>query len=120
MHEFGLALTLIGKIEELCKTMPGHSVRKVFVTIGVFSNVVPEAFANAFEFARLESSAKDAELVIETQAGKLVCEFCNGEYSPDIPVALCPHCGKLSGRIVQGRELLLTGVEVEDEDRSCP
>ena len=116
MHEYSLAMALIDKIESLKKERGFKSVRTIVLEIGNFSNVVPEAFSNAFEMAKTGTCAASAELVIEDKRGELVCDSCGAHYFPDIPIALCPQCGKLSGQIVQGRELLLKSLEVDDED----
>jgi len=116
MHETSLALALIEKIESLKIERGFGDVKKVFVEIGMFSNVVPELFYNAFEVAKAGSCVQAAELIIEDRRGKLVCDVCGCEYFPDIPIAVCPNCGELAGKIEQGRELRLLGLEVEDED----
>lgn len=116
MHETSLALALINKIEALKTERGFSSVKRVVVEIGTFSNVVPDLFYNAFEIVKTGSCAESAELVIKALRGKLKCERCGHEYFPDIPIAVCPSCRELDGKIEQGRELLLKSLEVEDED----
>lgn len=116
MHESSLALALIDKISALKDERGFGSVKKIVVEIGAFSNVVPELFYSAFEAVKIDSCAQTAELIIEDRRGKLKCEMCGHEYFPDIPIAVCPSCGELGGKIEQGRELRLLSLEVEDED----
>lgn len=118
MHEFFLARTVLNKVEELKNQFGFRIVTTVTVEIGRFSNVAPDLLASAFEFAKANTCAAFADLIIEDTRGNLMCESCGEEYFPDIPVAVCPRCGELSGKIIQGRELILKTLEVDDENSS--
>ena len=116
MHELSLACALIEKIESLKQEHHFKTVKKIIVEIGTFSNVVPELFKDAFECAKIGSCAQSATLTIEDKRGRFICKSCGKTYTPEIPIAICPYCGKPSGMIEQGREIILKTLEVDDED----
>jgi Zn finger protein HypA/HybF involved in hydrogenase expression len=47
------------------------------------------------------------------------CEGCGEEFSLDEPYFLCPACGGRELTVLAGKELLITGLEVEEPEEGA-
>lgn len=114
MHELAVCQGLINELERLAKQHNAGRIDSIVLSIGPLSGVEPDLLKRAFEIARLDTVAKDAELEIETGPVVVECRSCgaNGEVRPNY--LLCPSCGDWQVNMKQGDELLLLRLEVSD------
>ena len=124
MHELSIAQQLVEQIEDELAVRGVAAPRgdaaagcevigRVFVRVGALSGVAPEALAAAFPMAAAASWIAGAALVIERCPAVVWCERCDGEQTlPSAGRMRCPDCGALCKRLVSGRELELTSIEV--------
>ncbi len=81
--------------------------------IGRLSGVTPDALQFAWELARADTVAADAELCIEDIPVAIFCADCQREGEPvDGGGLVCSACGQAAPTIVRGRELELVAMEV--------
>ena len=80
--------------------------------IGAISGVVPEALQFAFDVVTEGTIAQGAKLEIEMVPVTCFCPKCDVEFKPDRLFYECPQCGSLSSKIVTGKEIELTSLEV--------
>ncbi|MDX2005578.1 MAG: hydrogenase maturation nickel metallochaperone HypA [Meiothermus sp.] len=114
MHETSIALELVRSAGEIASRYGACRVSKVGVRIGVLSSVVPEALEFAFPGAALGTALEGAVLQIERVGAVACCAEC-GEVEIRLERGLrCPLCGRPTPRIVQGEELELDTLELEE------
>ncbi|MBN2191508.1 MAG: hydrogenase maturation nickel metallochaperone HypA [Polyangiaceae bacterium] len=111
MHEYSLVLSLLEHVAAQAAAHPGASVRRVEVRIGEQAGVVVEQFATAFELARRDTVAAEAELVLERVPARWACPGCAREIPSGDRLA-CPDCGD-PAHLVAGDELYLMRLELE-------
>jgi hydrogenase nickel incorporation protein HypA/HybF len=114
MHEIGYALDLIEHIEKAARDAGDAKVIRVKVKLGLEKGVRPENLRMAFDWAKKDTIAEDAELEIETVPITLHCTLCDHIHVTEEVLDECPHCGALGGEILSGDEFLIESVEMEE------
>ncbi len=114
MHEVGIARTVLEIAVGCAHNRGAARVVAVGVRLGALSGVVPEALALAFEGAKEGTNAADARLELLEVPLSCRCGDCGLVFPVDDVhgVACCPSCGRPSGEVVGGTELLVEFVEV--------
>lgn len=114
MHEISLVRNIFRTLEE---EFPGEMdrVRGIHLTVGLLSNVQPILMQNAFE-AVLEDEPKykHTSLHVEVLPVKIKCDVCNAESVVEQYKFVCSHCGRPGSNVIQGEEMLITKVELEN------
>lgn len=113
MHE----LSVIEGVLQIANTAArDHAAVRVCVVrmkIGSLSGVVEDSLRFAFEVLRVDTESADADLVIETVRARCSCPACGVDFEPDTVVYACPECGALSHKLLAGREIEVSSVELE-------
>jgi len=91
-------------------------VKRVNLKVGKLTAVVPESLHFCFQIAVQDTPLCDAELNIEEISLKVRCTDCNVEWTAHEPVFVCRKCNGGSVKMLSGRELDITSIEVVDED----
>jgi hydrogenase nickel incorporation protein HypA/HybF len=108
MHELAITESIVAAVVE---RMPDTPVRRVNLSIGRLSGVVPDAVRFCFDLVTTGTSLDGAVLEIDEPRGRVVCRRCAVEFDTDEMLALCP-CGSADIELLQGRELRIRSVEV--------
>lgn len=115
MHEFSFAQKLRQQAAQICREQGAVQCLEVRVQIGPLSGIEPTLLANAFEYLASERETAAPRLVIEQTPLVVRCRECGTESElPDFDFC----CGACSGRavqVIQGDQLQLVSVTVEDE-----
>ena len=113
MHELSIALSIVDMIEEEADRLGGRHVQAVHLRIGRLSGVVQEALVAAYELACERTRLAGSRLVIEDVPVVAHCASC-GAPRPvrSIQDMCCDVCGTPVADIVEGRELLVTALEM--------
>jgi hydrogenase nickel incorporation protein HypA/HybF len=114
MHELSIAQKIIEVAEEQARDSGLFRITTIKVRIGGLTTVVPEALDFCFGFAKEDTLAGDATLVIEEVQAEGHCNACKA----DFPVAdafflLCPSCEASDTTLLRGQELDLLSIEGE-------
>lgn len=113
MHE----MTLMGEVREIvvqaAKQHKFKRVRRVVLEIGRLSGVQAEAMRFCFDVVMEHTPAAGATLEIEEIPGLAWCNRCDKEVEITSRVEPCPHCSGMPGKILQGTEMRVKGLEVE-------
>ena len=114
MHELSIALSILDLAAEEAGRQGGGRVAAVHLRLGPLSGVVKESLRSAYELAREASPWPAAELVIEEVPLVAYCPACAAEREPpSLQELCCPACGTPTPKIVRGRELEVTALEIE-------
>ena len=114
MHEFGIAQSLLEIVEQQALPYRGAKVIKVQLRIGKLSGVLPDALRFAFEALSTGGVAEGAFLVIEEVPLRIRCDQCGKVSIVDDPFMICPYCGLTDVEMIEGRELEIRSMEIED------
>lgn len=117
MHELALMQDLMACAGEIIQQRHVTRVIRVFVSVGRFSNVLPDALQLAFESMTQEGAMKGAELKIGYLPATARCGACGREYEPDGFPLGCPGCGSDDFKIISGEEVYLQSMDCEVDDQ---
>jgi len=113
MHE----MTLMGEVREIvmqaAKQHKFERVKRVVLEIGRLSGVQAEAMRFCFDVVMERTPAEGAILEIEELPGRAWCKHCAEEVEITSRVEPCPKCHGMPGKILQGTEMRVKGLEVQ-------
>jgi hydrogenase nickel incorporation protein HypA/HybF len=114
MHEISIAMSIIELAEEESRRHGGLRIAAVHLRLGLLSGVVKDALLFSYGIACADTPLAGSRLVVEEVPGVIYCPACNGRR----PVCSsewyrCSECGSLASEIVQGKELEVVSLEVE-------
>lgn len=112
MHELSIMDSVLEIATRRAAECEATRIHRIVLRIGDVSGVSLDALMFAFEILTRDTPAEGAELVVDRVRAECRCEQCNALFEPADPLAGCPNCGALGGRLVQGREMELSSMEV--------
>jgi len=90
-------------------------VHALHLKLGPLSGVVKDALLFSYDVAASGTSLEGSRLVIEEIPVIVFCRACKLRQTIDsIQHLSCPSCGELTPEILQGRELQIVGLELEE------
>lgn len=87
-------------------------VRRIWLEIGPFSCVEPDALRFGFDAVMRGSLAEGADLEIVSAPGAAKCLNCGATVRVADRFALCPQCGHAALQVTAGDELRICKLEV--------
>jgi len=87
-------------------------IAAITLRIGSLAGVEPEALRFAHALVMAGTAAEGAALRIDAVPARFLCEPCQQPFAAEQGDCLCPRCGALSRRLLQGRELELASLEL--------
>lgn len=113
MHELGIVLNVIDRVEEIAKENNVKKVTKLTLEIGEVSSIVPSYFSDCFEWAKKKTDyMKDTELEMIILEGLSYCRDCKKTYKTTEYAKKCPLCGSDNTYLVTGDEMRIKDIEV--------
>lgn len=114
MHELSIAKSIIQIIEKSFKSDFNKKITKVHLNIGRLSGIETDALAFGFSIIRKDTLLADAELEINLIDGVAKCKKCGTTFELNSYGMPCPTCEEYSLDIIQGKEMKVTQISVED------
>lgn len=114
MHELSVAVRIAQIAHKEAEERGISNLKGVIVQVGCLTCVSPEALELAFEFARRDTLAADARLIIERVQAVGVCRRCSADVQADSVFYACPECRSRDIEFKTGEELQVVGLEFED------
>jgi hydrogenase nickel incorporation protein HypA/HybF len=119
MHELSIALSILELAEEESERRGGVQVSAVHLKLGALSGVVKEALLGSFEMACEDTPLKGARLVVEDVPVLIFCRSCQAKRPvSSVQLFCCAECGTPCAEVVQGKELEVVALEIEEWDRN--
>ncbi len=113
MHEVGIAQSILEIIEKEVKQNNATNVNCVKLIIGEFTGVVKESLEFALDIIKKNTSAENADFIIETVKLKTYCDECDKTFvGKNEARFLCPNCQAILS-IVEGKEMRIDYIDVE-------
>ena len=114
MHEMGIANSVLESVRTEAQRFPGRHICKVGVRIGELAGVNPEAMRFCFEALVRDTDLEPLALDVDYRPRRHECQTCGQSFVPRLEDLTCPHCGGVDSRFIEGDELELAYLEVED------
>jgi hydrogenase nickel incorporation protein HypA/HybF len=108
VHELAITESIVAAVVE---RMPDTPVRRLRLSIGRLSGVVPDAVRFCFDLVVAGTTLEGAVLEIDEPEGRAACRACAAEFDTNDVIVLCP-CGSADVELLRGSELRIRSVEV--------
>src|ERR1700730_14531167 len=114
MHELSIAMSIVELAEEEAERRRVQ-IDAVHLKLGALSGVVKEALLSCYEMACENTLLQGSRLVVEEVPVVIFCSNCRTQ-RPLISVQLfcCPECGTPCSEILQGKELEVVALEIQE------
>jgi hydrogenase nickel incorporation protein HypA/HybF len=113
MHEMGIAQELVRiALESIPEDIQDPKVETINLKIGKLAAVVEHSLTFCFEILVKETPLEGARLEISQVPVRIRCEKCSHEWEVDHPVFQCPECSDGEVRLLTGREIEITSIEL--------
>src|SRR5271165_3849759 len=114
MHELSIAMSIVDLAKEEA-VQRGVQVEAVHLKLGALSGVVKEALLSCYEMACQGTPLQGSRLVVEDVPVVIFCSTCRAQRPlSSVQLFCCPECGTPAFEIVQGKELEVVALEVQE------
>jgi hydrogenase nickel incorporation protein HypA/HybF len=115
MHELSIAMSIVEFAQGEAERRGSPRVMAVHLRLGAFSGVVKEALLSCYEMACGDTLLAGSQLIVEEIPLVIYCSACDARRSVDPNQWFsCSVCGAPTPEIVQGTELEVTALELEE------
>lgn len=116
MHEMGIAQQLANiALESIPDDIENPKIERVNLKIGRLASVVEHSLTFCFEIIAKDTPLEDAVLSIDFIPVTVKCSGCENVWEVTGPVFKCPHCEEGKVKMLTGREIEITSIELADE-----
>ncbi len=117
MHELSIAYALVETAARAANDSGARAVTVVRLRLGALSGVVQDALQFSYDIATKGTLLERSRLEVEALPVVIHCDRCDRNVAlPNIQLFRCPVCNTPSTQIVQGRELEIVSLEIEDDN----
>lgn len=113
MHELGIVLHFIDKVEEVAKENGAEKVVSATLEVGEVSTIVPEYFKDCYEWAIKKTEyMKECKLNLVVVSALSYCKDCDETYETTKYGKKCPHCGSYNTYLISGDQVFIRDLKV--------
>ena len=114
MHELSIAMGIVDAALDEAKSR-GVRVSAVHLRLGALSGVVKDALLFSYEMACQETPLQGSRLIVEDVPVGVYCPQCKEKrLLESVQSFTCPECGSATRDVLQGKELEVFALEVEE------
>ncbi|MGA8311755.1 MAG: hydrogenase maturation nickel metallochaperone HypA [Terriglobales bacterium] len=114
MHELSIAMSIVELAEEEAERRGVH-INAVHLKLGALSGVVKEALLSSYEMASADTPLQGSRLIFEEVPVIVFCPHCQTHRTlSSVQWFCCSECGTPTSEIVQGKELEVTALEIQE------
>lgn len=116
MHELPIIKTIYKTVIDQATRENANKVLNVYLEIGELRDFIPDLLKKYWAYVTKDSIASESNLLIREIKAKAKCGKCGEEYyidTLDVENSKCPKCGYDMGELIQGRELVIYGIQIE-------
>ena len=114
MHELSIAMGIVEAATEEAQKR-GVKVSAVHLRLGALSGVVKDALLFSYEMACQDTPLAGSQLIVEDVPVAVFCPQCDARrVLESMQSFACPVCGAPTMNILQGKELEVYALEVEE------
>jgi len=116
MHELSIAMSMVEMATEESQRLGAERVTALHLKVGLLSGVVKDALIFSYEVACAGTPLEGSKLIIDDVPVKVYCPRCSSEKELDsIQLFACSACGELTPEVLEGRELQVVAMEIEEK-----
>ncbi|WP_035358994.1 hydrogenase maturation nickel metallochaperone HypA [Edaphobacter aggregans] len=120
MHELSIAMSIVEMAQEEAERRDVR-IDAVHLELGPLAGVVAEALLFSYEMACGGTQLEGSRLVIKEVPIEVYCGACDAQRTlSSMQWFCCPVCGTPTAKVIHGRELVITALEVRDECPTAP
>jgi hydrogenase nickel incorporation protein HypA/HybF len=119
VHEVAVAQRMVEIALSAADENGGGCIVAARLLLGKLTCVDPETLDFAFGVATRGTLAEGCRLEIVRIPARLRCRSCQLEHEREL-LEPCPACGAVGGEVLQGRELRLDAIDLEEAKASAP
>jgi len=114
MHELSIAMGIVDAAMDEAKQR-NVQVSAVHLRLGALSGVVKDALLFSYEIACQDTPLEGSRLLIEEVPVAVFCPQCKEKrVLGSVQLFTCPVCGSPAGDVLQGKELEVFALEVQE------
>jgi hydrogenase nickel incorporation protein HypA/HybF len=114
MHELSLAMSIVELAEEEAERR-GVQVNAVHLKLGALSGVAKQALLSCYAMACEGTPLEGSRLLVEDVPVVIFCPSCRAERPlGTVQLFCCPECGTPAAGVIQGKELEVVRLEIEE------
>ncbi len=116
MHELSIAQEILNIVRS---NLPEGNTRviSVRVKVGKLSGVLSDSLKFCFESIVYQTEFDGAVLDIIDVPIKIKCNECETESIINDPIFCCPNCNSFNVQMIEGRELQITEIEIDEREK---
>jgi len=114
MHELSIAMSIVELAEEEAARR-SVQIDAVHLKLGALSGVIKKALLSCYEMACEGTLVQGSRLIIDEVPVIIFCPSCQAQrLLNSIQLFCCPDCGTPCSEIVQGKELEVVALEINE------
>lgn len=114
MHELSIAMSIVEFAEEEA-VRRGGKINAVHLKLGALAGVVKSALQSSYEMACQNTPLQGSQLIVEEIPVVVHCPSCRADRQlSSIQFFACVECGAPTSEVVQGRELEVVALEIQE------
>ncbi len=117
MHELAIAESIADVAFSEMEKLDLRAIDKIVIKVGMLTDVVPEALTFGFKAITADTGLAKTDLQIETVQAKGRCINCDLEFNVEEFIFICPSCKSPNIETIQGHELHIAYLEVDDGEQ---
>jgi hydrogenase nickel incorporation protein HypA/HybF len=115
MHELSIAMSIVEMAQEEAEQRGDVHISAVHLKLGALAGVVKESLLSSYEMACEDTPLSGSRLVIEEIPVVVFCPKCKAQRGlSSLQLFCCAECGTATSEIVQGREIEVTALEIQE------
>jgi hydrogenase nickel incorporation protein HypA/HybF len=114
MHELAIAESIVNTVLKEAEKQAFPKVISVAVRIGALTDIVPDSLQFGFDTIIIDTPIAGATLKIESIPVKGKCRACQKDFEVEEYIFVCPNCFSGDIEVMQGQELEIAYIEIED------
>lgn len=117
MHELSFATAVFDKVSNVAEQKKSKKINKIELVVGTSSAIVEEALIAAFDALKSLDEYKlykACQITIEQQDSKSICLKCGHKYTHGFGAAQCPKCKSYNTQLIEGSDIYIKQIEVEN------
>ena len=114
MHELSIAQSITETARKETSSFPAGSLKEIGLRIGALSGVLVDSLEFCFEAITKGTDLESCRMKVEFLPVVATCETCSKTFEVDHFLFACPECQSGAVEVVQGYELEIAYLEVDD------
>jgi hydrogenase nickel incorporation protein HypA/HybF len=116
MHELSIAISIVDTVIKQAEAASATRVSEVHLDIGVCSGIEYESLEFSLGIASKDTALEHTDFRINRVEALAECPACSHLYSPERVFSHCPECNQPGIRMIQGTELQIKSLLVEQNE----